>query len=121
MMWVVIGGCVLFTVALVAWTWAVYWWGRGTGAEKSKDYWRPVVKGLRLRCAELEHRANGTMRPWMVGPVPQAERTMMRRPQANPRPRPVPDTATLPKRIDTGEFEAVIDQMRAGTYQPRGA
>jgi len=120
-MWMVIGACVLFTVALALENVLVYKSGHAAGRELATDHWRRKFDALKRHCDVLEHRANGTVRPWMVGPVPQAERTMLRRPQANPRPRPVPDTATLPKRTTTGEFEAVIDQMRAGTYQPRGA
>lgn len=114
MFWTAIGACVLFTLALIASHWLTYWWGHGAGRIKSADYWRPMYAELRDHCTELEHQVRGTRRPWMIRPLSPAE---LRPPQPSPQPTPEPTTGVLPRRkYDTGEFEAIIDQIREGTY-----
>jgi hypothetical protein len=114
MFWTVIGACVVFTVALFVSHILTYKNGHDAGREQANDHWRPKFNALAVRCAELEHKAKGTLRPWMIRPLSPAE---LRPPQPSPVPTGEPTTGVLPRReFDTGEFEAIIDQIRAGTY-----
>jgi hypothetical protein len=118
MFWTAIGACVLFTLALIASHWLTYWWGHGAGRIKSADYWRPMYVELRDHCTELEHQVRGTRRPWMIRPLSPAE---LRRPQPNPRPTPEPVTSNQPRLgPTTDQFEALIDDIKAGTWEPPG-